>query len=523
MNREALLVGALASVGAVLGASGQCAGEWITTPIGQPGFDRRVLALEMWDPDGAGPQPAGLVAAGDLTASGATTLGRIARWDGAAWQPLGAGMDQAINVLLARQSGELVAGGFFSTAGGAPATRIAKWDGAEWSGVGGGMNNAVWALAERPNGELFAGGWFTLAGTVFPRYVARWNGSAWSIPGTGNGAGDWVWALTTAGNGDMIAAGAFNSMNGATMLKIGRWNGSAWTAIGGAVTGSEIYDLFTMPNGDIIASGNFTVIGGVNARNVARYDGTAWHAMGAGFVSPARTFAVLPTGDLIAGNVYDEAFTTIQIVKWNGTTWDRIGTANGTIFALKVLPNGDVAVGGQFTQVGTQAANNIAILRPGVAPTVGTQPSPLFVCSRGSGAVTITTRGSAPTYRWQVLDAGGWRDMLNGVLVTGGVERATVAGAATANLGVTNVPGQRGGTFSVRCVVTNACGGATSNPAAVTVCPSDFNCDRFVDFFDFDDFVGAFESGGATSDFNGDGFTDFFDFDDFSLVFEGGC
>ncbi|QOI99962.1 MAG: hypothetical protein HRU70_05470 [Phycisphaeraceae bacterium] len=59
-------------------------------------------------------------------------------------------------------------------------------------------------------------------------------------------------------------------------------------------------------------------------------------------------------------------------------------------------------------------------------------------------------------------------------------------------------------------------------------CPADWNCDGFVDFFDFDDFVTTFEGGTppacrTDADFNGDGFVDFFDFDDFVLAFEAGC
>jgi hypothetical protein len=54
-------------------------------------------------------------------------------------------------------------------------------------------------------------------------------------------------------------------------------------------------------------------------------------------------------------------------------------------------------------------------------------------------------------------------------------------------------------------------------------CRADFNGDGFLDFTDFDEFVGAFEAGGANADFNSDGFLDFTDFDDFVGAFEGGC
>jgi uncharacterized protein (TIGR03790 family) len=57
-------------------------------------------------------------------------------------------------------------------------------------------------------------------------------------------------------------------------------------------------------------------------------------------------------------------------------------------------------------------------------------------------------------------------------------------------------------------------------------CPADFNRDGFVDFFDYDAFVGCFggECGpGESPDFNEDGFADFFDFDQYVTAFEAGC
>ena len=58
-------------------------------------------------------------------------------------------------------------------------------------------------------------------------------------------------------------------------------------------------------------------------------------------------------------------------------------------------------------------------------------------------------------------------------------------------------------------------------------CPTDFNADGFLDFFDYADFVACFEgvgcSDGLAADFNADGFVDFFDYGDFVAAFEAGC
>ena len=74
--------------------------------------------------------------------------------------------------------------------------------------------------------------------------------------------------------------------------------------------------------------------------------------------------------------------------------------------------------------------------------------------------------------------------------------------------------------------------GSLSDDSGVLVtfegsCPADFNGDGFLDFFDYSDYVGCFETGtcpdGTSADFNGDGFADFFDYADFVAAFEAGC
>lgn len=54
-------------------------------------------------------------------------------------------------------------------------------------------------------------------------------------------------------------------------------------------------------------------------------------------------------------------------------------------------------------------------------------------------------------------------------------------------------------------------------------CPSDFNRDETVDFFDYLDFVSEFAAESAAADFNADGSVDFFDYLDFVAALAGGC
>ncbi len=141
------------------------------SPVGV-GFDPTVLDLAVFD-DGAGPK---LYAAGSFSLSPpATTMNRIARWDGVSWAPVGGGVTSAngsISVLEVFDDGsgaKLFAGGGFAEVGGASIANLAKWNGSAWSAAGGGVNANVFALKSLATSaglppSLFVGGSFTTAG-----------------------------------------------------------------------------------------------------------------------------------------------------------------------------------------------------------------------------------------------------------------------------------------------------------------------------------------------------------------------
>ncbi|QOI99053.1 MAG: hypothetical protein HRU70_00515 [Phycisphaeraceae bacterium] len=54
-------------------------------------------------------------------------------------------------------------------------------------------------------------------------------------------------------------------------------------------------------------------------------------------------------------------------------------------------------------------------------------------------------------------------------------------------------------------------------------CPADFNGDGFIDLFDIDAYITAFEDGDPDADFDADGFLDFFDLDGYVAAFDLGC
>jgi hypothetical protein len=99
----------------------------------------------------------------------------IARFDGAAWLPVGAGLDGAVFAMTTFDPDGpgpmpelLIAGGGFSMAGGTPARNIAAWDGAQWSALGPGTIGSVRALTVWNNQLVVGGDFFSAGGLVSP-------------------------------------------------------------------------------------------------------------------------------------------------------------------------------------------------------------------------------------------------------------------------------------------------------------------------------------------------------------------
>jgi hypothetical protein len=145
-----------------------------------------VFALQLYD-DGLGEK---LYAAGHFTHAGGVAADSIARWTGTAWEALtGGGIGPngdepprgQINALTVF-NGDLIAGGEFTLAGATTVSHIARWDGTQWHAMGAGVNAQVRTLGVWDDGggaKLYVGGDFTEAGGIPSPHLARWNGSRW--------------------------------------------------------------------------------------------------------------------------------------------------------------------------------------------------------------------------------------------------------------------------------------------------------------------------------------------------------
>ena len=346
-------------------AQGTCDGGWLPGD-GIPGILGVVWCSTMWDPDGPGPRSPLLVVGGIFTVAGNAIASNIAVWDPQThlWSALGSGMNGPVVALIGRPNGELIAGGQFASAGGVPGTRfIARWNGTSWSSLGAGTNSEVYGLTTLVNGDVIAGGIFTAAGGVAASRLAKWNGASWSA--LGSGVNDVVFILRTLPNGDVIAGGRFSLAGGVPANCIARWDGSAWSSFSTGLVGfgsyTQVGALQVLPNGDIVAAGYFNTAGGLPANNIARWDGTAWSPLANGVYDYAYDIGMMPNGDLIVGG--DRSLS-----RWDGRSWSMSGTSlgsgtysgGGSVYAFTSLPNGEVAVCGDFVSIGGLGTVSIA-------------------------------------------------------------------------------------------------------------------------------------------------------------------
>ena len=137
-------------------------------------------------------------------------------------------------------------------------------------------------------------------------------------------------------------------------------------------------------------------------------------------------------------------------------------------------------------------------------------------CAAG---VELTAAGAGDlTVQWQYkTDSGAWVDVGDGEFPGVG----DLIGTDTPDLSVINL--QAGAKVRFRAMATNACAPIPSHEAWLTVCPSDTNCDGFVNGDDYDSFASAFEAADPAADLNQDGFVNGDDYDFFASAFEAGC
>ena len=159
-----------------------------------------------------------------------------------------------------------------------------------------------------------------------------------------------------APNKDIIVGGDFSNAGGdANADKVAKWNGTSFSSLTGAedfnfAARCGVYDSA----GNLYLGGNFTDVGDANGDYIVKWDGAALSSLGTGMNLDVKALAIDPsTGYLYAGGRFSLAggvANTAKVAYWNGSTWVAMATGlNGDVNAMKFAPNGNLYIGGYFT------------------------------------------------------------------------------------------------------------------------------------------------------------------------------
>ncbi|HKQ39934.1 MAG TPA: Calx-beta domain-containing protein, partial [Verrucomicrobiae bacterium] len=238
-----------------------------------------------------------------------------------------------------------------------------------------GINGVVNALAVQTNGSLVVGGNFSLPARSLTQL--RVNGSVDSTFVVGTGADNVIHAVTAYRNGSVLAVGAFTNFNGVSRRGIVRLNPDGtvdFSFVPPLVTNGIIYSVALQTNGQVLIGGDFQLNTSGSHYSLARLnaDGsldTTFRGTN-GINGIVFGIGLQASGKIIIGGT----FTTIDgtprnryaRLQTNGTLDDTFNPgigANNTVYAVCVLPDDNILLGGEFTLVNGISRRGVAKIR----------------------------------------------------------------------------------------------------------------------------------------------------------------
>lgn len=425
-------------------AAGALDGHWVS------GFGRAILRGGIWemvvDHDG------NLYAGGSFDDFGAIMAHHIVRWDGAAWHPVGEGLNDRVSALAVGPDNRIYAGGSFTKSGDVAVNHIAAWDGSRWQALGPGLNGDVEDIAIAPDGDLYAVGDFTKAGTLTVNYVARWDGHEWHALGYGlpRRFGE---AVAVAPDGTVYAAMFFTY--GSVRSDVRKWDGQQWTTLPGSSASRPIWALACDGAGNLYAGGSFTALGGATMPHIAMWDGQQWRAPGGGVDGRVEELAFDARGRLVAAGEFEHAggVAAQYVARWDGAAWQAVGAGlppmsgeHVGVYALALDGEDGVYIGrleipyrlkeGQWRFIPPPEGNG---LDAPVLALVGDRHGGLYAGGEftRSGPTKISHVAHFDGSRWQALGEGLNNDVTalalapDGALYVGGAFTATASGGVS--------------------------------------------------------------------------------------------
>ena len=256
-------------------------------------------------------------------------------------------------------------------------------------GNGSGFNGDVRSTNIQLDGKVLMGGLFTSFNSIARNCIARLNidGSLDTTFNPGTGFNLWVYSTSIQSDGKIIVGGIFTSFNGAAINRIARLNidGSLDTTFNpGTGFDDEVWSMSIQSDGKIIVAGAFTSFNGISKNYIARLnvDGSLDTSFnpGTGFNNVVASVHIQSDGNIIVGG---------RFTLYNGTARNRIVRLNtggsldttfnpgtgfdGSVWSISIQTDGNVILGGEFTQFNGLWRNHIVRLFNCIALSSQTQ------------------------------------------------------------------------------------------------------------------------------------------------------
>ena len=340
----------------------------------------RALALA---PDGK------IIVGGAFTTFDETNRNYITRLHSNGSQDLGfdpgTGASAMVVAVAVLSDGRMVLGGNFTNVGSAPFVRIARLltNGApdlNFSQTAS-FDAAILSLSVHTSPSLrdriAVGGGFSQP----IRSVAqlRLNGSVDPSFSAGAGANNPVHAVLTFPDGRLMIGGAFTLLDGSPASRLARFRADGLLDSGfapTAITNGTVYSMALQVDGRLIVGGDFILEGAPDRVNLARFnsDGSldTTFNVGLGLNGPVFAVGVQSSGRIVIGG----AFTMVAGQTRNyyarllpdgllDTTFDPGNGADGIVYVVMPLPDGDILLGGDFRFVSGTPRAGVARVRGG--------------------------------------------------------------------------------------------------------------------------------------------------------------
>ncbi|WP_171654709.1 fibronectin type III domain-containing protein [Paenibacillus foliorum] len=236
-----------------------------------------------------------------------------------------------------------------------------------WESLGTGVEGRIDDIAVSGS-NVYVGGSFVPSGEILTKFIAKWDGSAWSSLGGGvDGA---VHSIAVSGS-DVYVGGQFLNAGGSPASYIAKWNGSTWQSLGSGLSSNPsssvvgTVDAIAVSGTDVYAGGTFTSAGGTPISYIAKWNGSTWQSLGSGLNGEVRAIAVSGT-DIYVGGFFTTAggSPAKYIARWDGSSWHNVGSGFNDGFNVRVetikISGTDVYVAGHFTGAGDVQLGHIA-------------------------------------------------------------------------------------------------------------------------------------------------------------------